>query len=346
MRTLSIRRKLLDGTAPTDTGTQAPVFQITSTKLDRHRDRILGIKADGTELKRPLLWSHNSWEPALGKAHCFQEGGVWMMEPRCDGIGKLSQEVDAKIKADTLDACSIGFIPVDGYDPVPNTEGGLDFPLVHLVEVSIVNVGANEDAVRIRSMPGQASAGDPLAVAALNAVATATATLAAVVTKMVGTKDASEEEPEEEPASAEGAGTEGEPGEEEEPEEMTPEAFVAALVAHAEAGQALASAFLDTEPEDEELIAMAECLRDGQPMDIEAAKAWLARAAEDDAVAEEEPAEGAGAAEDKMDEPLPEEEAKALRARVRKAFGFTVKQSLDLSPRDLRGYAALVSASA
>lgn len=351
MRTLSIRRKLLDGTSPIATGTQAPVFQITSTKLDRHRDRILGIKADGPELKRPLLWGHASWEPAIGKARCYQEGGVWVMEPQCDGIGQRSQEVEAKIKADTLDACSIGFIPVEGHDPVPNTEGGFDYPLVHLVEVSIVNVGANEDAVRLRSMPGQAGASDPLVVAALNSLSTTQATLAAAVMKMVASKDATEETPEEEeePESPEEKGAEGEPTDETEPEEMTPAAFVAALVAHAEAGMALAAAFLDTEPEDEELVAMAEGLRDGLPTDIEAAKGWLARAAE----SEEPEADDADEAppeedepEDKQDEPLPEEEAKALRKRVRKAFGFTVKQSLELSPRDLRAYAALVPASA
>ncbi|MBZ4371476.1 HK97 family phage prohead protease [Corallococcus sp. AS-1-6] len=339
MRTLSIRRKLLDGSAPTATGMQAPVFQITSTKLDRHRDRILGVKAEAPEFKRPLLWAHASWEPALGKARCYQEGGVWVMEPQCDGIGQRSQEVEAKIKADTLDACSIGFIPVEGHDPVPNTEGGFDYPLVHLVEVSIVNVGANEDAVRLRSMPGQAGATDPLMVVALNAVATTQATLAAAVMKMAAAKDASEEAPNEEPAPAEGEGAEGEPTDDEESEAMTPKDFVAALVAHAEAGQALAAAFLETEPEDEELVAMAEGLRDGLPTDIEAAKGWLARAAETEEPEAAEP-------EDKQDEPLPEEEAKAMRQLVRKAYGFSVAYVRDLSPRQLREFAAFAKPAA
>ncbi|RKH12808.1 primosomal replication protein N [Corallococcus sp. CA053C] len=337
MRTLSIRRKLLDGSAPT-AGTQAPVFQITSAKLDRHRDRILGIKADGPELTRPLLWGHASWEPAIGKARCFQEGGVWMMEPRCDGIGARSQEVEAKIKADTLDACSIGFIPVEGYDPVPNTEGGLDFPLVHLVEVSIVNVGANEDAVRVRSMGGQAAGGEAVLVAALNGLALTQAALTKSLDKLTATKADEDDEEETAPAPAEGKAAEGEPDETAPAEDLTPKAFAEALVEYLEAGKALAEAFLATESDDEELLGLAEALRDGQPTDIEAVKGWLARA-EDVAepAAEEEDEEPDAAA----DAPLPEEEAKALRRLVRKEFGFSVEQSKALSPRDLRAYAAL-----
>ncbi|CAM3463639.1 primosomal replication protein N [Corallococcus sp. ZKHCc1 1396] len=337
MRTLSIRRKLLDGSAPT-TGTLAPVFQITSTKLDRHRDRILGIKAEGAELKKPLLWGHASWEPAIGKAHCFQEGGVWLMEPRCDGIGARSQEVEAKIKADTLDACSIGFIPVEGYDPVPNAEGGLDFPLVHLVEVSIVNVGANEDAVRVRSMGGPTGGGEsPVMAAALASLATSQAALATVIAKMVAKED-EEEEAAPTSAPAEEKDVDDEAEEEAATEEMTPKAFAAALVAHAEAGKALADAFLATEAEDEELIALAEGLRDGLPTDIEAAKGWLARAEEEEA----EPTDDAPESEEEAkDAPLPEEEAKAMRRLVRKTFGFTVAQAKALTVRDLRTYAAL-----
>ncbi|RKH19139.1 primosomal replication protein N [Corallococcus sp. CA047B] len=335
MRTLSIRRKLLDGSAPT-TGTQAPVFQITSTKLDRHRDRVLAIKADGPELVVPLLWSHASWEPALGTARCFQEGGVWLMEALFDELDERSKIVAAKVKAGTLNACSIGFIPVNGYDPVPNAEGGLDYPLVHLVEGSVVNVGANEDALRVRSMAGQQSGGDAALVAALNAVAMTQTILAKALDELTATE--SDEEEEAAPAPTEEKNADDEAKEEAATEEMTPKAFAAALVAHAEAGKALADAFLATESDDEDLVALAEGLRDGLPTDVEEAKAWLARAEEEDAESTDDASESEEEAEDA---PLPEEEAKAMRRLVREAFGFSVAQAKALTVRDLRAYAAL-----
>ncbi|CAM4205441.1 hypothetical protein COSO111634_35000 [Corallococcus soli] len=40
----SIRQKLLSAAPPAE---GAPVFSITSPTLDRHRDRVLAVKADG-----------------------------------------------------------------------------------------------------------------------------------------------------------------------------------------------------------------------------------------------------------------------------------------------------------
>ncbi|MFP2961834.1 primosomal replication protein N, partial [Myxococcus sp. 1LA] len=130
-------------------GDAPPVFRITSPNLDRHKDRVLAIKADGEEFRVPLLWNHDDWNPAIGVARCYREGDQWLMTPIFDGACETSRMVGAKVKAGTLNQCSIRLVPVQ--EPVPNAEGGYDFPMVTVPEVSIVNIAANEEAVRLRS---------------------------------------------------------------------------------------------------------------------------------------------------------------------------------------------------
>ncbi|WP_163973358.1 hypothetical protein, partial [Myxococcus sp. CA018] len=130
-------------------GDGPPVFRITSPNLDRHKDRVLAIKADGEEFRVPLLWNHDDWNPAIGVARCYRQGDQWLMTPSFDGACETSRMVGAKVKARTLEQCSIRLVPLE--EPVPNAEGGYDYPLVEVPEVSIVNMGANQDAVRLRS---------------------------------------------------------------------------------------------------------------------------------------------------------------------------------------------------
>lgn len=143
-------RKLLEQ-APATGGEAPPVFRITSTAVDRHRDRVLAIKAGGDELRVPLLWNHDSWKPAIGYARCFREAGQWVAEMHFDGACDTSKMVAAKVKAGSINTCSIRFVPAPEAEPVPNKEGGYDFPLVELLELSPVNIPANQEAVRLRS---------------------------------------------------------------------------------------------------------------------------------------------------------------------------------------------------
>ena len=149
-------RKLLES-KPAGSG-DAPVFRITSTNVDRHQDRVLAIKVAGDTFKVPLLWNHDSWSPAIGAAMCRREAGEWVMEPVFDGACETSKLVAAKVKAGTLDACSIRFRPAREAEPVPNKDGGYDFPLVEVLEVSIVNIPGNQDAVRLRSAEAEPEA--------------------------------------------------------------------------------------------------------------------------------------------------------------------------------------------
>jgi len=127
-----------------------PVFRITSDVLDRHRDRVKpnSLKTENYEKNPVLLWNHNDCEPAIGTCRIFQENGEWFMEPNFDGIGELSKDVAAKVAAGTLRTCSIRFRFLKyAY----NEDGGLDYEEVELLEVSITNIPANPEALRVKN---------------------------------------------------------------------------------------------------------------------------------------------------------------------------------------------------
>lgn len=127
-----------------------PVFRISTQVLDRHRDRVRpdSLKTESYEGNPVLLWNHDDREPAVGTARVFREGEEWFMEPTFDEVDELSKTVSAKVKAGTLRTCSIRFRILQ-YEP--NAEGGLDYEEVELLEVSIVNIPANPEAIRVKS---------------------------------------------------------------------------------------------------------------------------------------------------------------------------------------------------
>ncbi|TQF08619.1 primosomal replication protein N, partial [Myxococcus llanfairpwllgwyngyllgogerychwyrndrobwllllantysiliogogogochensis] len=245
---------------------------------------VLAIKSAGDEFRVPLLWNHDSWSPAIGVARCFREGTEWLMEPIFDEVCDTSKMVAAKVKAGTLNQCSIRFIPADS-EPVPNAEGGYDFPLVETLEVSIVNIGGNQEAVRLRSAEPVAEDEEAKYRAAGLAfrakVEGALDELRADVVKLHKLLPVEEEEPalDEEPTETE----DEEPAPKEEEEREAPE---------------------DKEPATEKT----------------------------------EPPPG----EEETADELPDEEAKALRVRLTKRFGFTSAQLKSFSGSELRKYAALL----
>jgi HK97 family phage prohead protease len=131
-----------------------PRFRITSEVLDRHDDRVKLAGLDvSSYLNNPVvLWNHDDGEPAIGTARVFEEGGEWFMEPTFDEVCSLSKTVAAKVAAGTLRTCSIRF-RVRAFSF--NEEGGLDFEEVELLEVSITNIPANPEAVRVKNQAKQ-----------------------------------------------------------------------------------------------------------------------------------------------------------------------------------------------
>lgn len=130
--------------------TSKPVFRLSSGVLDRHRDRVRPDSVSNEEFNTNpvLLWNHCDDEPAIGTARIYREGDEWLMEPTFDLIGELSKTVAEKVNAGTLRTCSFKFV-IDGYEP--NAEGGLDYSAVRVVEVSITNVPANQESIRLKN---------------------------------------------------------------------------------------------------------------------------------------------------------------------------------------------------
>jgi hypothetical protein len=231
-------RKLLEP-KPAGGGDAPPVFRITSTNLDRHRDRVLALDVEGDTFEVPLLWNHDSWNPAIGTAKCRREAGEWVMEPVFDGVCETSKLVDAKVKARTINSCSIRFIPSPKAEPVPNKDGGYDFPLVGVLEVSMVNLAGNQDAVRLRSAevePEKPDEGDAWkkyradGAAFRTEVRTALAELKASLAKLAPDEEEPEEPPAEEPPAEEEPSKEEPPAAPEEDVEEATKALRRAVV--------------------------------------------------------------------------------------------------------------------
>jgi HK97 family phage prohead protease len=140
-------------------GEGAPVFRITSAVLDRHKDRVKdgALKVDAFLRNPVLLWNHDDQRPAIGIAKVFEESGQWLMEPQFDEEDAVAAEIARKVRKKYLRTCSIRFRPLKW---VFNEEGGVDYEEVELLEVSITNVPANEEAERVKNSQNEKAASE------------------------------------------------------------------------------------------------------------------------------------------------------------------------------------------
>jgi HK97 family phage prohead protease len=335
-------RKLLES-KPAGSGSSPPLYRITSTKLDRHQDRVLGLDAEGSEFRVPLLWNHDSWGPPIGYARCFKEGDEWLAEPHFDRADERSRVIADKAQAGSINTCSIGFLPSSKVEPVPNQDGGYDFPLVRVVELSLCNVPANEDAVRVRAVGAEDSAHSPAEV--LKAFREAHAAFLALASEMKSLVQGLSRK-----ATPVKTTEEEEPGAEESEDVPEPDAEEPEGAAAGEADEA------DEELEGKETASAEEETpdEDGELEDEDAPEEASSNSedgAEETPSDEELDAEGAseGApdedaeSEDEDDAEEDEEELKAMRVRVAKALGFSKAQADELPLVDVRAYAALLT---
>ncbi|QQR46529.1 HK97 family phage prohead protease [Myxococcus xanthus] len=325
-----------------------PVFRITSNSLDRHGDRVLAVKSDGTEFRATLLWNHNDWSPAIGFARCYQEGGEWLMNPVFDRVCETSKEVAAKVEAGTLNQCSIRFRPIQ--EPVPNADGGHDYPLVEVLEVSIVNIGANQDAVRLRSAKpgGRPPSADGAEGGLLKQMARRMKHLQAQMNRLLKAlgEDAPEkadldEEDDEEKELGEGDEEEANLDEEDDEEKDGAE-------------DDDEEANLDEEDDEEKELGED----DGEEANLDEEDDEEKELGEDDGeeanldeeddeekeLGEDDDEEANLDEEDDEEEELPPAKAKVLRARLVNRHGFTQAQAKALSHADLLGLTALYGA--
>ena len=123
------------------------VFTASTASVDRENDI---IKADGWMLDTfkdggPLLWGHDQNKLPVGRVLWVKSDDKKLIgKARFNGQTQLSKDVEKLVRSGDLTGLSVGFRPMD---MVMNNEGGRTFTKQELLEISVVNVPANPDAV-------------------------------------------------------------------------------------------------------------------------------------------------------------------------------------------------------
>lgn len=130
------------------------VFTASTARSDRENDV---IEPNGWVLEQfkdggPLLWGHDQSKLPIGRVLWVKvDDGKLIGKAKFNGQTQLSTDVEKLVRSGDLTALSVGFRPVDMN---MNNEGGRNFTKQELLEISVVNVPANPDAVihSIKSM--------------------------------------------------------------------------------------------------------------------------------------------------------------------------------------------------
>lgn len=115
----------------------------------------------------PLYWVHSyhvdvvpeatpEQRLPVGTAQVWEEDGQWYFVPRFNHLTDLSHQVEAALAAGDVNACSIGYRTVRATPNGKGPEGkGEDVHEARLLEVSLVDKGAKQGAVRVKAMPDE-----------------------------------------------------------------------------------------------------------------------------------------------------------------------------------------------
>lgn len=143
--TSDIRRDFFMEIQKAKDGSLVAVASTNST--DRHGEI---VDNNGWELKaykkNPLiLWAHDHYEPAIGvSAKTWVEGSgktaKLMIKPVLHEVTEKAKAVKTLVEMGVIKALSVGFKPLESPD-------GITFTKNELLEVSVVNVPANADAM-------------------------------------------------------------------------------------------------------------------------------------------------------------------------------------------------------
>ena len=123
------------------------VFTASTANLDRENDI---IKADGWMLDTfkdggPLLWGHDQNKLPVGRVLWVKaDDNKLIGKAKFNGTTQLSKDVEKLVRSGDLTGLSVGFRPMD---MKMNNDGGRTFTKQELLEISVVNVPANPDAV-------------------------------------------------------------------------------------------------------------------------------------------------------------------------------------------------------
>ena len=144
MENKQFTKAIIDKT-PNDKGEM--VFTASTANVDRESDI---IKADGWQLDNfkdggPLLWGHDQTKLPIGRVLWVKvDNGKLVGKAKFNGQTQLSTDVEKLVRSGDLKGLSVGFRPMD---MKMNNEGGRTFTKQELLEISVVNVPANPDAI-------------------------------------------------------------------------------------------------------------------------------------------------------------------------------------------------------
>lgn len=128
---------------------------ISTEGLNYYGYRVLTSGVDLKQYKRNpiLLYDHNRSLKPIGVVENIRvDGNRILGTPKFDRIGQLSNEIADKWEAGTLKMVSPGLDPVQCSDDPKHLLPGQTRPTLiksKLVEVSITDIGANDDAIRL-----------------------------------------------------------------------------------------------------------------------------------------------------------------------------------------------------
>ncbi len=123
------------------------VFTASTASVDRESDI---INPDGWVLDTfkdggPLLWGHDQSKLPIGRVLWVKvDDGRLVGKAKFNGQTQLSTDVEKLVRSGDLKGLSVGFRPMD---MKMNNEGGRTFTKQELLEISVVNVPANPDAI-------------------------------------------------------------------------------------------------------------------------------------------------------------------------------------------------------
>lgn len=173
MRTVGVRKQMIAPVDPVEAGgLRALRFTISSGIVDREQDRIALAGWDLANFARNpvVLWGHDAERLPIGRAFDVRiedsclKASVEFVPADIPEAGQFAEAVYRLAQSGFIAATSVGFRPVKWeYTNDPTRGGddwfpGIDFEQQELVELSIVTVPANPEALIDAPGPGEGTA--------------------------------------------------------------------------------------------------------------------------------------------------------------------------------------------
>lgn len=132
---------------------ETPTFCLATNSLDRDKDRldVSSLDLDFFLANPIMLAGHNRDKPIGTWENIRIEDGKLLAEPNFANT-PLGQEYKQLVADRVIRTASVGFSPAPDSSP-ENEAGGRDFSNAELLEVSLVTVPANREALRVKDAP-------------------------------------------------------------------------------------------------------------------------------------------------------------------------------------------------